>query len=299
MDIKQLRYFLAFSQELNFSKAAEKLFISRQALSKAIHELERELGEHLLTEDNKKLELTPCGKYLLANSIPVVNSFNELEQSIQSWAGKNKFHIQMAIGRGSLNTLPPRLFDDFKKDHPEISLSLEEGSDQMVREKVKLQQVKLGILSSSPDRIKEFNYCLIREGQLYLQVSHDNELAARDYIEIADLKGQPFISLGHECDMHNLFIEKCLEGGFQPNIVLITQESNIANNMVMRNQGISFGHKQTLSMAANPSIRMLPLNLNEASWGTYTITKEGVTCSSSTQVLINYMRFVSNKYTEP
>jgi DNA-binding transcriptional LysR family regulator len=163
MDIKQLRYFFAFSQELNFRKAAEKLFLSRQALSKAIHELEKEIGEHLFTENNKKLELTPCGKYLLANSISVIDSFNELEQSMQNWAGKNKIHVQVAIGLGSLNTLPTRLLDDFMRDHPEISLSLEECSDRMVREKVILQQVNLGILSCSPKSIQKFNYCLIQE----------------------------------------------------------------------------------------------------------------------------------------
>lgn len=150
----------------------------------------------------------------------------------------------------------------------------------------------MGILGSTPGSIQEFNYHLIQDGQLYLQISRDNELAARDYIRIEDLKERPFISLGEECDMHNLFIEKCHESGFQPNIVMITYDSNTANNMVLCNQGISFGHKQTLNMAANPSIRMLPLELKGVSWGTYAVTKKGVACSSSTQALIDYLEAV-------
>lgn len=298
MDIQQLRYYLVSSKKLNFSKAAEELFISRQALSKAIHELERELGEPLFTVNGKRLQLTPFGKHLLAYSIPVIDSFNELESSVQKWADKKKKQIHAAIGLGSLNALPTHLFSDFKKDHPDICLTLEECSDQMVREKVESQQVNLGILSCTPGNIQAFDACLIQKGQLYLQISRDNGLAARDYIEISDLKGEPFISLGNECDMHNLFVEKCHEEGFYPNFVMITQDSNAANNIVLRNQGISFGHIQTLSMIANPSVRMLPLNLKGTTWGAYVIHKKGVARSSSTQVLIDYLIDKSSEHPE-
>jgi hypothetical protein len=62
--------------------------------------------------------------------------------------------------------------------------------------------------------------------------------------------------------------------------------------MVLRNKVISFGHKQTLNMVANPLIRMLPLKLNGVSWGTYTILKKEVSLSSSTQLLINYLTLI-------
>ncbi|HWQ74637.1 MAG TPA: LysR family transcriptional regulator [Syntrophomonas sp.] len=289
MDIKQLRYFLAFSQDLNFSRSAERLYLSRQALSKAIHELEKEIGERLFVENNNKLVLTSCGKYLAEHSASLIGSFNELEESMQNWAGKSRIPIRAAIGTGSLNTLPVGLFDAFSKDHPEISLSLEEYTDRIVRERVRSQQVHLGILSSAPDIIQEFDYCLVRSGQLYLQISRENELAGKECIQIADLQDQPFISLGEECDMHNLFMAKCREAGFHPNIVLVTYDSNTANNMVLCNQGISFGHKQTLNMVAHPSVRMLPLNLNGTMWGTYTITKKGAACSAAVQTLLEYI----------
>jgi len=289
MDIQQLRYFIASCQKLNYTKAAEHLCISRQALSKAMHELERELGVPLFVRNGGELQITPLGRQLWANAVPVVEAFNELELLVQDWSKQKKVRVDVAIGRGSLTAISPGLFTDFQQIHPEISLFLEEYSDLGVREKVESQQVNIGILSCSPQSITKFDSYLIQPGQLYLQVSRDHPLAAKDSIELADLKAQPFISLGKECDMHNLFVEKCSEAGFAPNFILITQDSNTANNMVLRNQAISFGHIQTLNMAADSSIRIIPLRLPDTTWGTYIITKKGIPCTSSTRILIRYL----------
>lgn len=289
MDIQQLRYFFIISQNLNYTKAAEQLFISRQALSKAIHELEKELGEPLFITDRGKLQPTAFGQYLLSHATPIIDSFNELKLSIQDWRKQKRGHIRIVIGIGSLNAIPPQFFANFQNTYPHILLSLEEWTDQGVREKVESRQADIGILSCSPREILQFQSWLIQEGRIYLQVSNDNVLASKDYIEIEDLKDQPFISLGNENDMHNLFVKKCSQAGFTPDFVMITQDSNTANNMVLRNEGISFGHIQSLSMAANPALRLIPLQLKETTWGAYAISKKGVECSPSARLLINYI----------
>ena len=65
MEIRQLKYFAAVADTLNFSRAAETLFISQSALSKQIADLERELGMVLLQRDKRSVRLTPAGKVFL------------------------------------------------------------------------------------------------------------------------------------------------------------------------------------------------------------------------------------------
>lgn len=62
MEIRQLKYFAAVADTLNFSRAAETLFISQSALSKQIADLERELGMVLLQRDKRSVRLIPAGK---------------------------------------------------------------------------------------------------------------------------------------------------------------------------------------------------------------------------------------------
>ena len=68
MELKQLRYFLQVAEYLNFSRAAEQLYISQPALSYQIAELERELGVELFVRDRRKVYLTPAGKALLGRA---------------------------------------------------------------------------------------------------------------------------------------------------------------------------------------------------------------------------------------
>ena len=64
MEIRQLKYFAAVADTLNFSRAAETLFISQSALSKQVADLERELGMVLLQRDKRSVRLTPAGKVI-------------------------------------------------------------------------------------------------------------------------------------------------------------------------------------------------------------------------------------------
>lgn len=82
MDIKQLQYFLAVAEHLNFSRAAEALYISQPTLSYRIAELEKELGATLFLRDRRKVILTPAGGALL----PLAHRMLDCAQDIRELA---------------------------------------------------------------------------------------------------------------------------------------------------------------------------------------------------------------------
>lgn len=288
MDIQNLRYFVVVAQTLNITKAAEQLFISRQALSKAIREFEKECGSELFLRTNGKLQITPLGRDLLEKSIPIRDLFNDFEKSISSSSSSKKSKIRIAVGLGTLNALSPRVFPNFRLDYPEIELSVKEVLDDEVRRDLESQDADLGIQNSTPEKLKDFDYRLIQEGQICFQVSRNNPLSAKELLTPEDLHNQPFVSLGERNDMHSVVMEKCRTVGLFPNLILETLDSNVANNMVYKDMAISL-YVQPKNSAANSAVSIIPLDLGDTPWGTYIISRKGSEFTVSMRLLVDYL----------
>ena len=78
MDITQLRYFLATADTLNYTKAAERLYMSRQALRQSLASMEEELGMPLFVNERNRLSLTVQGEYLQLSARTVVEAFEKM-----------------------------------------------------------------------------------------------------------------------------------------------------------------------------------------------------------------------------
>src|SRR5690625_7450438 len=95
MELRHLRCFLAVAEELHFARAAERLHIEQSPLSRAIKELEEELGVELFARTTRSTRLTRAGKLLLEH---VPRIFTSLEQSRDcDRAAANGLHGQLRI----------------------------------------------------------------------------------------------------------------------------------------------------------------------------------------------------------
>lgn len=133
MDLKQLQYFLAVAEHLNFSRAAEALYISQPTLSYQIAELERELGTTLFQRDRRKVFLTPAGGALL----PLANKTLDCAQDIMNLAQRgfpeteSLLFLSVAFDRTEdhfESTGATELIAQFATDYPEVDLKMQQLS---------------------------------------------------------------------------------------------------------------------------------------------------------------------------
>ena len=101
MDIKQLRAFLAVANTQSFLAAADKLFISRQAVSKTITKLEEELGTRLFVRSQNGVSLTPAGTFFYHRSRILLADFDRLEKEMKALDNELRPSIRLCVATGA------------------------------------------------------------------------------------------------------------------------------------------------------------------------------------------------------
>ena len=103
MELRQLRYFVAVAEELNFGRAAERLLIAGPSLSQQIKALEHDLGVRLFDRDRRSVALTPAGAALLPHTRALLEQADELRDHAARIAGSEPVRL------GYVNWLPKDL----------------------------------------------------------------------------------------------------------------------------------------------------------------------------------------------
>ncbi|WP_326522858.1 LysR family transcriptional regulator [Sphingomonas sp.] len=126
MELKQLRYFLAVAEELNFTRAAAKVGIAQPPLSQQILILERQLGKPLFVRTKRKVELTPAGEILVERARRIINLCEEVSEDIAATDGPQIRHLRMGAIYTIISLLAPQLFRACRRDIPALRIDFRE-----------------------------------------------------------------------------------------------------------------------------------------------------------------------------
>ena len=124
MELRHLRYFLAVAEELHFARAAERLHIEQSPLSRAIRELEEELGAQLFVRTSRSTRLTLAGRLLVESAPRVFTALEQARESVK--AAANGFHgqLRIALSDGITPSRLPALLARCREEDPEIEIRL-------------------------------------------------------------------------------------------------------------------------------------------------------------------------------
>lgn len=124
IEIRHLRYFLAVAQELNFSKAAEKLNMAQPPLSRQIQQLEAELGVTLFNRESRPLSLTRGGSLFREQALGVMQRVDEMRGTMKRFAASERPRFVIGFVPSVIYARLPRVIRGFREIAPEVELSL-------------------------------------------------------------------------------------------------------------------------------------------------------------------------------
>ena len=148
MTLQQLQYILALDAERNFVRAAEKCFVTQPSLTMQVQKLEDDLGVKIFDRSKKPLIPTPLGEKLVAQARTILKESSRMKDLIQENQGKVEGELKVGIIPTLAPYLLPLFVADFEAAYPKIRLVVQELQTNLIVEKLRKDQLDLGILVS-------------------------------------------------------------------------------------------------------------------------------------------------------
>jgi DNA-binding transcriptional LysR family regulator len=194
MELRQLHYFVAVAEELNFSRAAERLRITQPPLSLQIQNLEKELEFPLFYRNNRQVELTDAGKQFLDE---VRKLFDHLDRAVQN--AKRTHHGELGtlnvgfVGSATYDILPTVL-REFRSLYPYVQVHLFEMSTPMQINALLKEEIDIGVLRP-PVHSDAIGTEIVSTMPCVLAVPKEHPLTEKRNVSISDLQDYPFVML--------------------------------------------------------------------------------------------------------
>ena len=219
MDIRQLHYFLVLCDEMNYSRAAQRLFLSRQALRQSISALEAELCGPLFLSAHHKLTLTDRGMSLQRHAAPVVEQFQQMQASLRAEiqsAQPVRIGISVSLVPDYLPGLETQL-DKFRQQYPHVEMRFRMMDNDAVADDVEQGELDAGLVIDLGCAAPELARTTLRADPACLLVPRGHAFWDKESIPLTELRGQRVLLPSLRQDLFSPLWSACARAGFAPN----------------------------------------------------------------------------------
>lgn len=260
MDLRHFRYFQAVAEELSFSKAARRLRIAQPALSRAVQELEREVGAVLIDRNRRTVQLTPAGAVMLHEVGLLLERVEDSLRRVRRTASGEEGELRLGyIGPPTRNFLGP-LLKDYRQRFPRVTVILEERTPERVWEMVSKGRLSVGL--ARPVLAHEalgLRSMLLRQERFCVAVPMEHPLAEKKSVPWKKLTGEPVIVLARRegAGSHDTILAACREAGFTPKLAHTPSLIGTILQYVEAGAGIGIVPESTLRQSR--TLKLVPL----------------------------------------
>lgn len=229
MNLESFKYFVTAAEELNFTKAAKKLYVTQQALSKQIDKIEKFYNTRLFNRE-PPMSLTPEGECLYQYMCRILDDERQMRKELDSLLDISSHTLIIGVSYYRSSLLLPRMIAEYTKLHPQIRIEVKEDCLAKTMEALKLGKVDLMFGYSQPEDPALVSRDILEESvmlgvpkKLAEEYISQDQLRRMQQMEEVSLKvfaECPFIRMSDYTWLGSLFDQYCEEEGISPRIVL-------------------------------------------------------------------------------
>jgi DNA-binding transcriptional LysR family regulator len=199
LGVAELKAFVAVAEELNFTRAAERIHITQPALTRQIRRLEASLGVPLLVRTTRRVELTAAGERLLVQARDLLASADRIVRETRDLGGVVS-SLRLGLIHGAAMELTPRLLADFSRRLPDVELEIREFGWDAPSAGLLRGDSDVAIVRPPFTGMERLLIEPLFAEQRVLAVAADDPLAQRRSLTIADTAGRLFTGVSPDDD---------------------------------------------------------------------------------------------------
>jgi DNA-binding transcriptional LysR family regulator len=215
-DLRRLRYFVSVAEELSFSRAAERLYISQQPLSAAIQKLERDLGVRLFDRSSRRVALTAAGEALLPRARVAVAAAEDAYAAARNAAKGIAGVLRVGVSHGAHPTAMA-ILDELTARHPDVEIEISQDATGPLVAELRAHRIDV-LVGASVHAAPTLARDLVRLDEAFLVVHPRSVHASRQTVRLGELGGERFVIPRETVAPGYIeaLIAMCVEAGFTP-----------------------------------------------------------------------------------
>ncbi|MDQ8201694.1 LysR family transcriptional regulator [Pelagicoccus sp. SDUM812003] len=239
MELHQLKYFLAVAEEGNFTRAAEKCFVSQPSLSAQIIKLEGELGQKLFNRLGRKAELTQAGRFLESRARTILMEVENAQRQIKESAEEITGVVKVGVTPSVTPYLIPPALSICRERYPKLQIHIQENLRRRLIDEVVQGHLEVAISSYTGDTPIIDAEPLLQEA-LVLAVSAKHPLASqKEAISINDFKDEPLVLLGESATLGDKVFDFFDRMKIEPKVVALCSQVRSLKELVNLGIGVA------------------------------------------------------------
>jgi len=257
IELRQIRYFVTLAQELNFRRAAERLFITQPSLSRQIALLETTLGVRLFHRDRRRVSLTQAGMEILDDAQHMLAESQAIVMKAHRIALADSAILHVGYPEFANRTIIPDIFSVFRSRHPEVKLQLSEGYSRALLRDLRHGRLDVAFVMVPPaEDLGNLQVEGIIDEKSGLLLAANHRLAARSEIPLEAIAREQLLLVDRSVNpaAYDAIVDWFHESGLEPRFFNIGGSGVYTYDTALR--VIQSG--EAVSLSANAMVKDLP-----------------------------------------
>lgn len=262
------------------------MHVAQPSITKAIHQLEAELGILLFDRSQKKNALTAEGRAFYVRVERILREMGEAVAEMNDYRNLHKGTIKIAIPPMIGAYIFPNIFFGFRQRYPSLEMLVFEEGSLAARAMLEREELDLGLVIL-PEHSTVLETKPMVQEEIRLCVNPEHPLASRKQVSFAELRNEPFVMLKEDSYHRRLILTECEKFGFAPRIIFSSNQIQTIKGLVANGVGVSF----LFSMAARDNSRIISIPLEQPLTISIGLAwKRDKYMSKASQILVEFIR---------